>query len=116
MEKKMVMQTIVNRCKSPTDLGIKYYQMLATLNDIPLTDMEAKLMAFMALNGSISSGGAKEAFSAMYGSPKASIGNTVWHLRKKGMLVKEGKRITLHPQLIIDFNNILVLKITMRHG
>lgn len=116
MEKKIVVQRIVNRSESSLDVAVKYYHILSILNNIPLTDTEIKLLAFMSLNGSISSGGAKEAFGQLTGSPKASIGNIVWRLKKRGILVRHGRKIFINPTLLLDFNNILVLQITLRHG
>ena len=117
MEKKMVVQRIVNRADSSIQRAVKYYSILDTLNSLKLTEKHIQLMAFIATRGSISSGGAKETFKELFGSSKASIGNFVWELTQKGILTRKDGRVVLHPQLALDFSNdVIVLNITMTHG
>lgn len=116
MEKQAIVQRIINNSPSSMDVAIKYYSILSSINSLSLTQREIQLLAFIATRGSISSGGAKESFKELYGSPKASIGNMVWRLTKKGMLTRRDRKIVLHPQLALDFNYSIVLNLTLNNG
>jgi hypothetical protein len=116
MEKQAIVQRIINNSSSSMDVAIKYYSILAIINSLSLSKRQIQLLAFIAVKGSISSGGAKESFRQMFGSPKASIGNMVWRLTKKGMLTRRDRKIVLHPQLSLDFSNIIVLHLTLNNG
>lgn len=110
------MQRIINRSATPIEAAIKYYSILSSINSLGLTDRQIALLAFIAVKGSISSSAAKNSFMEMYGSPKASIGNMVWALSKKGILVREDGKIVITPQLALDFNSTIVLNLILSNG
>lgn len=116
-----ILQRIQKSVKSSLDMAVKYYTILSTLNGLGFTPREIQLLAFMAVRGSISSGGAKEAFIEQFGSSKATIGNMVHKLSGEGYLVRESNgrrktdRVLLHPQLRLDFSKALLLGITLNN-
>jgi hypothetical protein len=116
MEKPTIVQRIINNSSSPMDVAIKYYSILSLINSLNLTQREIQLLAFIATRGSISSGEAKESFKKLYGSSKASIGNLVWMLTRKGILARRNKKAVLHPQLALNFSNTIVLNLTLNNG
>lgn len=76
--------------------------------------MELNLLAFTAVRGTISSGGAKEKFIEMFPtSTKASIGNAVYKLTQKGLLIKKDKKIVVNPSIILNFSMPLILQIKL---
>lgn len=106
-----IIQKLVSRCSDEVERAIRYYSILSILNNLGLTKKDVQLMAFIAVNGTISAGGAKEVFIEMFGGSKASIGNVVFKLCKKGFLIHDGKWVVLHPQLRMDFSQAVVLQI-----
>jgi len=112
----IVVQRIKKNYPAPIDVGIKYFSILSVLNNLKLTKKEIQLMAFTATRGIISSYGSKESFYRLYGSTPASLGNMVGALLKRKLLIKVDKRITINPILSINFDNTLVLQITLSNG
>lgn len=117
METSVIVQRIMNSSASSLEKAVKYYSIMSVLNSIHLTPREIQLLAFMSLRGTISTKKAKAEFLQLFGSPKASIGNMIWKLTKKGILVKsEDNGTVINPRLVLDFRNILVLNITLTNG
>ena len=110
----LIKQSIRKSYASPLEVATKYYTLLSVLNDLHLTPREVQLLAFTAVRGSISSGGAKESFIQQFGSSKASIGNLVHTLSQKGYLVKEGKSTRVCKALRLSFVHPLVLNIALQ--
>lgn len=98
----------------PFERAVKYYSILSILNHLGLTEMQINLLSFTAIRGTISSGGAKKLFVDRFDSSISSIGNCIFTLKKKGYLVKNSaNRIIVHPQLMMNFDNPIILQITM---
>lgn len=112
----MILQVIEKRYTDAVETALKYYDFLVHLNNLPITPGEVQLMAFIAVRGNINSGGAKEAFMARFGSSRATIGNMVYMLTGKGVLQREGRKLTLHPSFSLDFTQDIVIKLTLLHG
>jgi hypothetical protein len=109
----LIKQSIRKSYASPLEVAIRYYTLLSILNDLHITPREIQLLAFTAVRGSISSGGAKETFIQQFGSSKASIGNLVHSLSTKGLLVKEGKSVRVCKPLRISFAHPLLLNLVL---
>lgn len=116
MNRQLVVQRIANNSDSAIEMAEKYYTILGIVNKIHLTPSQIKLLAFTAIRGTVSGREAKEEFERLSGSPIASIGNMIHKLVRKGLLVKTDGRILVHPQIRLNFNDVLVLHLTLRNG
>lgn len=113
----MTVQKIVSRPLSAFDRAVKYYSIMAVVNNIPLTKKEIQLLAFIATRGTISAEGAKETFSGEFDSSVFSVNNMIYRLRRKGVLIKNDEgQMVVNPRIVMDFSRALVLNITMANG
>jgi hypothetical protein len=110
----LIKQTIRMSYASALEVAEKYYSLLLCLNNIHLPPRELQVLAYTAVRGSISSGGAKEGFIENYGSSKASIGNIVSSLTEQGLLVKEGKSTKVVKSLRLNFTRPIALNIVLK--
>lgn len=106
-------QRIGKTYPSPLQVAIKYYTVLSVLNDLGLTEREVQLIAYTAVRGTLSSGGAKDGFIQQFGSSVASVGNMVHKLTKKGIFTKHEGRTVVNPRIWVNFNNNLVLQLKL---
>lgn len=106
-------QRIRKAYPSPLQVAIKYYGVLSVLNNLKLTEREVQLLAYTAVRGTISSGGAKDGFIQQFDSSIASVGNMVHKLSKRGFLIKEDGRVVVNPRIFVNFNNNLVLQLKL---
>lgn len=110
---RTIVQTWKKNYSQPYEVAYAYIKLVVTLNQIHLTPREMQLLAFTAVKGSISSGGAKKLFIEQFNSSMATVGNLIHTLSQKGALVKEGKHIRPIPAFRLDFtkNVSLVFKL-----
>jgi len=101
--------------KSKLDMAVKWYSILSILNDFKWSPIKVKLMAFTAIEGNVSSGGKRERFCSIYKSTKNSIANSIGELKEDSFLVKLQGKISVHPQLFMDFNNDIVLNLNLEN-
>lgn len=114
MDKDLIIQRISSASSDAFQKAVKYYSVLFSLNGIDIPDMQLNILAFTAVRGTISSGGAKEKFIEMFPTAtKASIGNVVFQLRKKGFLIKRDKKIVVNPSIYLDFKRPIILQIKL---
>lgn len=114
MDKGVIVQKISISNDDSFQRAIRYYTVILSLNNIFLPPMELNLLAFTGSRGTISSGGAKEKFIEMFPTAtKASIGNTIYKLTKRLLLVKIDKKIVVNPEISINFNLPLILQIKL---
>jgi hypothetical protein len=99
------------RKKYPTklDVAYKYYSILAVLNDFKLTNLETKILAFAAVKGNISVGGAINTFCTLNKVTSGSVTNCISRLYNNKFLVKEQDKTKINPELYIDFTNTNLL-------
>lgn len=116
MEQTVTLQKFIRPFSTPLEVATKYLTLLSVLSGLDLTPREVQLLAFTATRGSISSGGARAQFMELYGSSKASIANMVHKLTQRGLLVKEGGKIRVHPQLSLDYTHPVILNLMLKHG
>lgn len=95
------------------ELAYKYFSVVAALNSIKLANRELELLAFTALKGTISTGGAKHEFITQYGSSMGTIGNIIHVLSGHKLLVKKDKKYIVNPILIVDFNQPLEVTLNL---
>lgn len=90
---------------------------MSVINGIHLTTKEIQLTAFTALKGNISADGLREEFAETFDSSVFSTNNMVYKLRKKGVFIMSPSGdVIVNPRIVLDFNNSLVLNITMANG
>lgn len=112
-DRPVILQNLQKTDSSPILKAKRYYSVMLALNGIHLPELELNLLSFIAVRGTISSGGAKEQFCEMFKSTKASIANTVLKLTRKGLLVKINNRTKVVDSLQLNFNNDILLKIKL---
>ena len=99
------------------EVAMHYYGLISVLNDIHLTTRELQLLAFTAIKGCISSGGAREEFVRKFHSSKGTVNNMIADLQKlekKHVLVKSpGGKITVNPKIVLDFSSPITLHINL---
>lgn len=109
----IVLQEISKTLKDEQDLFEKYFLILTAMNSIHLPPAELRLLAFTARKGGISSGGLKNQFCQLTNYPKASLGNLIHKLTKKGWLIKQEDRIIINPIIKISSCSGIKLKLTL---
>lgn len=114
METPKIAQTIRKVLPSPIEVAQRYFSLIGLLNGIHITNRQAQLLAFTAIRGSISAGGAREEFVRQFSSSINTVNNMVAELQTKGLLVKTSGRITVHPKLQLDFTRPLTLQLNLQ--
>jgi len=95
------------------DVAIRWYSIISVLNNFKWSPQEIKLLAYMAIEGSISSGGKKEGFCKKFSCPRNSIYNITRTLKDKGVLIKKEGKIVIHPQLLMNFSYPLLIQLNI---
>ena len=95
--------------------AITYYSVISAINALKLSGKELQLLAFIAVRGTITNPAAREEFCSTYKTSQAVIYNTIRKLKKKKLLLKENNRIKVNPALALDFNQSVVLQITLNN-
>lgn len=94
----------------------KYYSLLSTVNNLGLTAREIELIAFTAVKGNISYANIRQEFCEKYKSSSATINNMISKLKKIKVFVKDGTKVKVNPIIVLNFDNDIVLQITLKHG
>lgn len=113
---KITAQRLNKTLSDSTSIAEKYYSLLSTLNQLNLTTREVELIAFTAIKGNISYANIRKEFCDKYGSSSATINNMISKLKKVGIFVKDGTKVKVNPAIVLNFDNHLVLQITLKHG
>ena len=113
---KITAQRLSKTLPDSTSIAEKYYSLLSTLNKLSLTQREVELIAFTAIKGNISYANIRKEFCEKYNSSSATINNMISKLKKIGVFVKDGTKIKVNPAIVLNFDNHLVLQITLKHG
>jgi hypothetical protein len=120
MEQTTNKKTIVQKLKKPVEdqfaTAEKYYSLLSALNGLKLTQREIQLVAFTAIRGNISYANIRTEFCEKYDSTAPTINNIISKLKKLGVFVKDGTKVKVNPLIILNFENDIVLQITLSHG
>jgi hypothetical protein len=110
-------QKILSTCETEFDLVRRYYAVLFELNDIKITNNQLNLIAYCAINGTISTPPVRDEFRRLFNVPKHSLYNMSGVLTKKGIFVKgEDKKIRVNPAILPNFKAdaiILTIKLTI---
>jgi ribosomal protein L25 (general stress protein Ctc) len=116
MERKLIEQSFKGKIKDKFELAQKYYTLFSAITNLKLTEREIQLIAYTAIHGNISYSTTREEFINTFKTSSATINNMVSKLKKQKVFIKDGSKVKVNPQLILDFDNDLHLKITMLHG
>lgn len=95
------------------DKAIMYYSVISVINNLGLTTRELQLIAFTALRGGITNPAAREDFCQTYNTSQATINNLISKLKKIKVFVKEGNKIKINSAIALDFNNPILLHVTL---
>lgn len=111
------MITIQEIHKTSEDLqkGIIYYQIVSAINNLSLTQREIELLAYTNKRGTISSITSKKGYISVFGSSLATVNNMICKLKKKKLLIKANRKITVNPQLSPNLSLPIVLKIVLKN-
>ena len=104
---------ILNKETSKENVAYLYYSIISELNDLKLSKRDLQLLSFTSIRGGITNPAAKEDFCKQYGSSLATINNIISKLRRLGIFVKKGNKISINKQISIDFNKNIFLKICL---
>jgi hypothetical protein len=110
------METIIQKIRkelSREDVAYSYYAIISSINKLGLTDRELQLLSFTALRGGITNPAAKKDFCEKYNSSLATINNMISKLRRLGVFVKKGNKISIHTAISLDFNKNIVLQLCL---
>lgn len=111
----IIIQKLKRAVASEIELAEKYYAFLSSLNGLNLAPREIQLVAFAAIKGNISNNNVREEFIKTYDSSEATITNIICRLKKIKVIVKEGGKNKVNPQIVVDFKKDIILQITLSH-
>lgn len=113
---KVILQKLRKIEKSDILLAERYYTILSAVNSLKLTQREIELVAFTAVRGNISYANIRKDFCETYGTTNASINNIISKLKRMGILVREGGKVRVNPQILLNFENDVTLELRIVHG
>lgn len=113
MEQEKTIQKIKRIEQEALNKAFRYYTILGAVNNIHLTEREIQLLAFTSIKGNISYSSNKEEFCKLYNSSSPTINNMISKLKKFNMLVKDGGKIKVNPQILLNFNTNIILQISL---
>jgi DNA-binding MarR family transcriptional regulator len=113
--KNVVLQKLRKQEGDNILLAERYYTLLSAVNDLKLTQREIQLLAFAAVRGNISYANIRKDFCERYGTTNASINNIISRLKKIGVLVKDGTKVKVNSQIVLNFDNDITLEIRLVH-
>ncbi len=97
-------------------LAERYYTILSAINNLKLTQRELQLIAFTAIRGNISYANIRKDFCEKYGTTNPSINNIISRLKKMGILMKDGTKVKVNSQILLNFEHDITLEIRLVHG
>lgn len=115
-EKKTIIQRIRKSEKDSMEVAKRYYSLLSSINDLKLTEREIQLIAFTAIRGNISYSSNREEFCTMYNSSSPTVNNIISKLKKLQVLIKDSGKIKVNPKILLNFENDIVLQISLTNG
>lgn len=111
--RKTIVQKLKRQENDTYQCAQRYYSVLSAINDLHLTERELQLLAFTAVKGNISYRNIRDEFCEKYKSSAPTINNLISKLKKLGVFVKDGTKIKVNPQIGLNFENNIVLQITI---
>lgn len=111
--RKTIVQKLKRQEEDIFQCAQRYYSVLSAINDLSLTEREIQLIAFTAVKGNISYKNIRDEFCEKYKSSAPTINNLISKLKKLGVFVKDGTKVKVNPQIGLNFENNIVLQITI---
>jgi predicted HTH transcriptional regulator len=111
--RKTIVQKLKRQEEDVFQCAQRYYSVLSAINDLSLTQREIQLVAFTAVKGNISYKNIRDEFCEKYKSSAPTINNLISKLKKLGVFVKDGTKVKVNPQIGLNFENNIVLQITI---
>ena len=96
-------------------LAERYYTILSAVNDLKLTPREIQLVAFTAIRGNISYANNRKDFCEKHKTTNQSINNIISKLKKLKVLIKDGGKVKVNPQIVLNFDNDITLELKLVH-
>lgn len=112
----MILQRLKKKFDKDVDLAMIYYSILSAFNSLELTDGEIKLMASIAVNGSVSISENRKVFCETFNTTSATVNNMVSKLKKKNLLVKKEGKIVVNNIISLNFTKDIHLELKLEHG
>lgn len=112
----MIVQKLKKVVEDNYQLAERYYDLLSSINSLNLTKREVQLVAYTAIHGNISYAHIKEGFCTRYDTSVQTIYNIVSKLIKLKVLIKDNGKIKVNPAILLNFNDVIKLEITLSHG
>ena len=109
----LIVQKINIVSRDRMDKAKVYYACISSLNGLGMTEREIQLMAYMAVNGSVSNIGTRNGFCKEYDTTPAVVTNLVSSLKKKRMVIKRNKKVMIAPPIALDFSKNVKLEVTI---
>jgi hypothetical protein len=99
----MILQKLKSDVENAYLMAEKYYTILSALNDLHLTQREIQLIAFTAVRGNMSYANIREEFCKKHSTTSPTINNIISHLKKMGIMIKEGNKVKVNPVIVLNF-------------
>lgn len=107
-------QEIRKNYKTPFEKAKVYYAMLFSINGMHLSPTELDLVAFSAVNGTLSTPPLRGEFLEKFNLSENYLNTILPKLRKQGLLVKDdNKKMRVNPKILIDFKEDIRLEIKL---
>ena len=110
---QVVIQKLNKQEPSELELAIRYFTIIGAVTGVHLTRKQIQLLAWTAIKGTISSGGAIKDFITTFDSSKGTLENLKASLIKKGFIVKQEGKYRLIPSLSLSFQERILLQINI---
>lgn len=115
-EKQIKVRNLVVPENGAIPVAQRYFAILSAISNVSLTEREIQLLAFTATKGNISYPINREEFCTLYNSSSPTINNLVSKLKRMGLLIKDGDKVKVHPQHILQFEKGITLQISLTNG
>lgn len=91
-------------CTNKQQMAMIFITLVTSFNGIKLGERELEFLAYMMLRKGVIEYHNKKAYSEEYGVSSDRVDNMISQLKKKKVLIKSDKQITIHPKIVIDFD------------
>ena len=115
MERKITYQRMVYMLGDKYIIAQRYYGVLSVMNGLGLTEREIQLVAYAAIRGNMSYANIRGEFCERYKTSGATINNMISKLKRMGIFIKDNGKVKVSPKLILNFDNDVVLQVSMKH-
>jgi hypothetical protein len=115
MERKITYQKMLYPQEDRYEVARRYYGVMSVMNDLGLTEREIQMVSYAAIRGNMSYANIRADFCERYKTSGATINNMISRLKRLLVFIKVDGKVKVNPKLILNFDNDVVLQITMKH-